>query len=286
MPTAQSLSPTALVNLATKIRIDALKMIVYSNSGHPGGSLGLADVFAVLYGAVLNHRPHQPTWDQRDRLLVSNGHVAPAWYAVLAEVGYFPKTLLSEFQAIDSLLQGHPRFSTQEDEWLPGIENTSGSLGQGISQACGLAFALKADQNPAHVFCLMGDGEQQEGQVWEAYQFGVAAKLDNLIGIIDRNHIQISGQTEDVIPLEPLKAKLIAFGWHVFEVDGHNHQTLIDTLAAAKTITGRPSVIITHTIPGKGVSFMEGKFQWHGDVPTKAQLQQALHELHDQLEAR
>ncbi len=284
MPTHQDSFLANSAVLATKIRIDALKMIAQSKSGHPGGSLGLADVFAVLYSCVLRHRPHQPNWPERDRLLVSNGHVAPAWYAVLAEIGYFPKTLLATFQEVDSLLQGHPRFSTNPKELLPGIENTSGSLGQGISQACGLAWALKADRNPAHVYCLMGDGEQQEGQVWESYQFGVAAKLNNLTGIIDRNNIQISGNTEQVIPLEPLKDKLIAFGWYVFEVDGHNHQALIDALQAARNIPDRPSVIIAHTIPGKGVSFMEGKFEWHGEPPNQTQVQQALHELHDQLE--
>ncbi len=274
-----------LRHLATKIRIDSLKMIAYTKSGHPAGSLSLADIFAVLYGSILNHRPHQPNWQQRDRLLISNGHIAPAWYSVLAEVGYFPKTLLAKFQHVDSLLQGHPRFSTNTSELLPGIENTSGSLGQGLSQACGVAWALKTDQNPARVYCIMGDGEQQEGQAWEAYQFGVGAKLDNLTAIIDRNGIQISGNTEQVLPLEPFKEKLIAFGWHVFEVDGHDHQAIKDTLLATHTIKNRPSAVIAHTIPGKGVSFMEGKFKWHGEPPTTEQVNTALNELHDQLEA-
>lgn len=284
--TAQSiLSSAQLQRLALRVRIDSLKMIAYTKSGHPAGSLSLADIFAVMYGAVLKHRPHQPQWSQRDRLLISNGQIAPAWYATLAEVGYFSKTLLADFQEIDSLLQGHPRFSTNAAELLPGIENTSGSLGQGLSQACGVAWTLKTDHNPGRVYCIMGDGEQQEGQVWEAYQYGVAAKLDNLTAIIDRNGIQISGTTEQVLPLEPLKEKLIAFGWHVFEVDGHNHAQLQQCFSDAAQIKGRPSIVIAHTIPGKGVSFMEGKFEWHGEPPTIEQVQLALHELHNQLEA-
>ncbi len=283
--TAQtSLSSAELVRLAIHVRIASLKMIAHTKSGHPAGSLSLADIFAVLYGSTLNHRPHQPNWSERDRLLISNGHIAPAWYAVLAHVGYFPKTLIANFQEVDSLLQGHPRFSTNHTELLPGIENTSGSLGQGLSQACGIAWALKSDRNPGRVYCIMGDGEQQEGQVWEAYQYGVAAKLDNLTAIIDRNGIQISGTTEQVLPLEPLKDKLIAFGWHVFEVDGHHHGQLQRCFHEATLIKDRPSVVIAHTVPGKGVSFMEGKFEWHGEPPTQEQVQLALYELHDQLE--
>lgn len=285
MSAQTSLSSVELLRLAIQIRIASLKMIAYTKSGHPAGSLSLADVFAVLYGSILKHSPHQPDWAERDRLLISNGHIAPAWYAVLAQVGYFPKTLLANFQEVDSLLQGHPRFSTNRAELLPGIENTSGSLGQGLSQACGLAWALKSDHNPARVYCIMGDGEQQEGQVWEAYQYGVAAKLDNLTAIIDRNGIQISGTTEQVLPLEPLKEKLIAFGWYVFETDGHNHTQLQQCLREAAQIKDRPSVVIAHTIPGKGVSFMEGKFEWHGEPPTQEQVRVALGELHDQLEA-
>lgn len=279
------LSSVELLRLAIRIRIASLKMIAYTKSGHPAGSLSLADIFTVLYGSVLRHNPHQPYWPKRDRLLISNGHIAPAWYAVLAELDYFPKTLLAEFQEVNSLLQGHPRFSTNPTELLPGIENTSGSLGQGLSQACGIAWALKADHNPSRVYCIMGDGEQQEGQVWEAYQYGVAAKLNNLTAIIDRNGIQISGTTEQVLPLEPLKDKLIAFGWYVFEVDGHDHAQLQKCLLEASKVPDRPSVIIAHTIPGKGVSFMEGKFEWHGEPPTQEQVRMALHELHDQLEA-
>jgi transketolase len=222
----------------------------------------MADVFAALYFNVLNHDPKNPSWDGRDRVVLSAGHICPVWYATLAEAGYFPKKEILTLRKLGTRLQGHPHLGT-----LPGVENTGGPLAQGISIAAGMAYALQMEHRHQKVYCIMGDGEQNEGQIWEAVMFAGKYKLHNLIGIIDRNNIQIDGYTEDVMPLESLRAKYEAFGWHVLEIDGHNMQMIIDACNEAKAIYEKPTVIIAHTIAGKGVEFMEERFEWHGVPP-------------------
>ena len=263
-----------LEKTAYDIRQDIIKMLLEAKSGHSAGSLGMADVFTALYFSVLNHNPHNPSWDDRDRLVLSNGHICPVHYATLAHAGYFPREELLTLRKFGSRLQGHPHFGT-----LPGIDYTSGPLGQGLSQAIGMALAARLDKKRRYVFCLMGDGELDEGQNWEAFMFAGKNELGNLIGIVDRNNIQIDGFTEDVMPLEPLKEKFESFGWHVQEVDGHNIEEIIDACGEAKVIFNKPSMIIAHTIPGKGVDFMEWQPGWHGKTPDPEQAKQALNEL-------
>ena len=248
---------------ANEIRQDIIKMLVKAGSGHSAGPLGMADVFTALYFSVLKHDPKNPFWEERDRLILSNGHICPVRYAAMAEAGYFPIKELDTLRKFGSRLQGHP-----ERERLPGGETTSGPLGSGLSQASGMAYVGKyIDKTAWRVYCVMSDGEQEAGQTWEAAMFAGKNKLDNLTAIIDRNNIQIDGFTEDIMPLEPLKAKYEAFNWHVLEVDGHNIEAIIDACDQAKAIHQKPTVLITHTIPGKGVSFMENDFKWHGTPP-------------------
>jgi len=264
----------ALEKKAVEIRTDLIKMLVEAGSGHSAGPLGMADVFTALYFAVLNHDPKNPAWEDRDRVTLSNGHICPVWYTTLAHAGYFPKEELMTLRKINSRFQGHPHVGT-----TPGVENTGGPLGQGLSQAIGMALAARMDGKRHWVYCLMSDGEHDEGQIWEAALFAGKNKLYNLTGIIDRNNIQIDGFTEDVMPLEPLKDKYESFGWHVLEVDGHNITQIIDACNQAKAIIEKPSVIIAHTIPGKGVDFMEYDFRWHGKPPNKEEAEKALKEL-------
>ncbi|MBI2642039.1 MAG: transketolase [Candidatus Wildermuthbacteria bacterium] len=248
---------------ANEIRQDIIKMLVKAGSGHSAGPLGMADVFTALYFSVLKHDPKNPFWEERDRLILSNGHICPVRYAAMAEAGYFPIKELDTLRKFGSRLQGHP-----ERERLPGIETTSGPLGSGLSQASGMAYVGKyIDKTTWRVYCAMSDGEQEAGQTWEAAMFAGKNKLDNLCAIIDRNNIQIDGFTEDIMPLEPLKEKYEAFNWHVLEVDGHNIEEIIDACNQAKAIHQKPTVLIMHTIPGKGVSFMENDFKWHGTPP-------------------
>ncbi|HYD35636.1 MAG TPA: transketolase [Vitreimonas sp.] len=263
-----------LVDKTFAIRKHIIEMLLEAKSGHSAGSLGMTDVFAALYFCVMKHDPTKPNWSERDRLLLSAGHICPALYATLAEVGYFPKSHLKTLRKLGSPLQGHPHLGS-----LPGIENTSGPLGQGLSQACGVALAFKMDNLKNNVFAILSDGEHQEGQTWEAYMLGAKYRLSNLTVLIDRNNIQIDGNTEDIMPLEPLRAKLEAFGWHVQEIDGHNLEAIIDACHQAQAVAHAPSAIICHTIPGKGVEFMEGDFKWHGAPPTAAQAKEALREL-------
>jgi len=274
MPANKKPSLKKLQTISNKIRQDIINMIFHAGSGHPGGGLGMADIFAVLYFHILNHNPQKPNWTDRDRLILSNGHICPVLYATLAHVGYFKKQELQTLRKFASRLQGHPHLLD-----LPGIEVSSGPLGQGISQAVGMALAGKMDKKKYEIYCIMGDGEQNEGQVWEAVMFAGKHKLHNLTAIIDRNNIQIDGYTEDVMPLEPLKEKYEAFNWHVIEIDGHNFQEIIDACHLAKAIFQKPAVIIAHTIPGHGVDFMEFDPQWHGKVPSKKQTQSALKDL-------
>lgn len=243
---------------AREIRGLILQLLEKSRSGHAGGPLGMADVFAVLYRDIVRHHPKDPRWSQRDRVLLSNGHICPVLYATLALHGYFPKSELDIVRKIGSRLQGHPAADLEY-----GLENASGPLGQGLSQAVGVALAANLRGAKHHVFAMLSDGEHQEGQTWEAYQAGAKFGLKNLTAVIDRNFIQISGVTERVMPLESLPEKLRSFGWLVYEVNGHDHAQLRETLLMAKS-DGEPSVVVAYTQPGKGVPEIENKFSWHG----------------------
>lgn len=259
---------------ANLIRQDIIKMLLEAGSGHSAGPLGMADVFTALYFNILNHDPKKPDWKERDRLILSNGHICPVRYAAMAHAGYFPVSELKTLRKLGSRLQGHPHRTS-----LPGIETTSGPLGSGLSQSAGLALAGKINNAIWRVICLMSDGEQEEGNTWEAAMFVGKYKLNNLTALIDRNNIQIDGFTEDVMPLENLRAKYEAFNWHVLEIDGHNIKEIIDAFDQAKAIFEKPTLIIAHTIPGKGVDFMENKWQWHGKPPNKEEAKLALQEL-------
>ena len=251
-------------------------MLEAAGSGHSAGPLGLADIFAALYFDVLNVRPDEPEWADRDIFLLSNGHTVPVQYAAMAEAGFFPKEELLTLRKFGSRLQGHP-----EREKLPGLENTSGPLGSGLSQAAGYAYSLQYIDEISHrfVYVMMGDGELDEGNIWEAAMFAGKNKLSQLVAFVDRNNIQIDGSTEDVMPLEDLNGKWESFGWHVIEIDGHNIESVIDATSQARAITNRPTVIIAHTIPGKGVDFMEYDYKWHGMPPNKEQAAVALEKL-------
>ncbi|PIN98406.1 MAG: transketolase [Candidatus Diapherotrites archaeon CG10_big_fil_rev_8_21_14_0_10_31_34] len=262
--------------MANTIRKDLIEMLLEAKSGHSAGPLGMADVFAVLYFNILNYNPKNPEWKERDRLILSNGHIVPVRYAAMAEAGFFPKEELKTLRKLGTRLQGHPH-----DLALPGLESTSGPLGQGTSIAAGVALAAKMDKKDFHVICLAGDGEINEGQAWEAFMFAAKNKLDNLIYVIDRNFIQIDGNTEGIMPLDPLNKKFEAFNFHVIELDGNNIKELIKGFEKAKTLTGKPICIIANTVPGKGVSFMENKFEWHGMPPNKEQAEKALKELNE-----
>lgn len=261
---------------ANDIRRDIITMLQAAGSGHSAGPLGLADIFAALYFNILNYKADDPAWADRDIFMLSNGHCVPVQYAAMAEAGYFDKSELATLRKFGSRLQGHP-----EREKLPGIENTSGPLGSGLSQAAGYAYSLQyMDRNPHRfVYTVMGDGELDEGNIWEAAMFAGKYKLSQLVAFIDRNNIQIDGTTEDVMPLEDLKGKWEAFGWHVIEIDGHNIESIIDATSQARAVSNRPTVIIAHTIPGKGVDFMEYNYKWHGISPNAEQAKEALEDL-------
>jgi transketolase len=260
---------------ANEIREDLIKMLEHAGSGHSAGPLDLADIFTALYFSILKHDPKNPDWDERDILVLSNGHCVPIRYVTMAHAGYFPKSELMTLRKFGSRLQGHP-----ERQRLPGLETTSGPLGSGLSQAAGMAKALQIDQNHTRwVYCVMSDGEQDEGNTWEAAMFAAKYKLHNLIAITDRNNIQIDGNTEDIMPLEKLRDKWEAFGWHVIEIDGHNIESVIDACSMARAIVEAPVMILAHTIPGKGVPFMEYDYHWHGSPPNSDQAKEALHKL-------
>lgn len=266
-------SVAELKQIARETRVQVVKMINTAGSGHPAGSLGLTDIFTALYFSVLNHDPENPNWEERDRLFVSCGHVAPALYATLAASGYFPKEDLNSLRKFGSSLQGHP-----ERERLPGIESTSGPLGSGLAQAAGCA-AAQFDNKKNRVIALTSDGEHQEGNHWEAVMFASKYKLFNLTSIVDRNMIQISGNTENVMPLDSLRQKYEAFGWNTLEIDGHNFEEILEAFEEAGQEKQKPTVIIAETIPGKGVSFMEGKWQWHGKALNREETEKAILEL-------
>ncbi len=265
---------------ANQIRKDIIEMLTRAGSGHSAGPLGMADVFTALYFQVLNHRPKQPDWPERDRVVLSNGHIVPVLYATMARSGYFPVGELMTLRKFGSRLQGHP-----ERLRLPGLETTSGPLGSGLSQACGMALASRLEGNKnRRIYCLMGDGELQEGNIWEAAMLAHKYNLTNLTAIVDRNNIQIDGPTETVMPLEDLAAKWEAFGWNVVSIDGHNFDEIIAAMDRAKVVTEKPTVILAYTIPGKGVDFMQYDYHWHGGAPGKGvpnpeQEKVALHEL-------
>ena len=262
-----------IADLVRIVRKHIVNMIYTAGSGHPGGSLSCVEILTVLYFSVLRHNPRSPSWESRDRFVLSKGHAAPALYAVLAESGYFPVKKLATLRKTGSMLQGHP------DKKIPGVEVSSGSLGQGLSIASGISLFGKIENLPFRTYVLLGDGECDEGQVWEAAMLASHYKLDNLIAIVDRNGLQIDGLTEKIMRLEPLARKWAAFGWHVIEIDGHNIREIQAAFESAGKTRGRPTVIIAHTFKGKGVSFMEWIGSFHGKALTKEELEKALREL-------
>ena len=264
---------------ATAIRKDILTMLQISGSGHTGGSLSLVEILLALYCYKVRHDPKNPDWPQRDKVLLSKGHGCPALYSVLADQGYFPREELWTLRKLGSRLQGHPQLG------LPGIEISSGSLGQGLSLANGMAFANRMDNKKAKIYCIMGDGETNEGQIWEAAMTANHYKLSNVCGIVDFNKMQIDGFCCDVKDMEPYAKKWQAFGWFAKEVDGHDLKMLMDALDEADKVKDKPQVIIAHTIKGKGVSFIENQVKWHGIAPKKEELEKALKELDVQLKA-
>lgn len=253
----------ALEKKAEEIRETIVNMLVAAGSGHTAGPLDMADIFTALYFHILKHDPKDPAWEERDRLILSNGHIVPVRYAAMAHAGYFPVEECLTLRKFGSRLQGHP-----ERLRMPGMETTSGPLGEGLSQGAGMAYALRMDGKKNRVYVAMGDGEQDEGNVWEAVMWVGKQKLSNLTAIIDRNNIQIDGMTEDIMPLESLRAKYEAFNWHVLEVDGNNIRAFIDAVGEAKAIYEKPTVIIAHTIAGKGVPDIEFDYHWHGKAPS------------------
>ena len=259
---------------ANEIRQSVIESLVAAGSGHTAGPLGMADIFTALYFHVLNHDPKNPMWEEGDRLILSNGHITPVRYATMAHAGYFPLEDLKTLRHFGSPLQGHP-----ERERLPAVETTSGPLGSGLGQASGYAYGAKIDGRKFRVYCIMSDGEQDAGNTWEAAMFAANNKLNNLTAIMDRNNIQINGMTENVMPLEPIRAKYEAFGWHVIEVDGHNMEEFVDAVEQAKAIYEKPTIIIAHTIPGKGVKEIEFDYNWHGKPPKPEEAEKFLAEL-------
>lgn len=265
---------------AYDIRRSIIEMLVAAKSGHTAGPLGMADVFAALYFDVLKHDPKNPDWEDRDRLFLSNGHICPVLYAAMAHAGYFSTEELLTLRAFGSRLQGHPERSA-----LPGVESTSGPLGSGLSEAAGYAYAARMDGKQFRVYCAMSDGEQQEGNTWEGVMFAGAKKLGNLTAIMDRNNIQIDGDTEDVMPLEPLKEKYEAFNWHVIEINGHDIAAIIRACDAAKEVTDKPTLILADTTPGKGVPEIENDYRWHGMPPSAEEGRRFLEALKIEYEA-
>lgn len=267
----------ALELKANKLRQHVIDMVAEAGSGHQGGALGMADIFTVLYFHELNHKPKQPDWPLRDRLILSNGHICPIRYAAMAEAGYFPIKELQTLRKFGSRLQGHP-----ERKRLPGSETTSGPLGSGLAQAAGLAYAFKMDAKKQHVFCITSDGEHEAGLHWEALLFAGKNRLDNLINIVDRNNIQIDGDTEDIMPLEPLTDKYRAFNWHVVECNGNDIRDVVRALDEARVVRQKPVCVLAHTVPGKGVSYMENNYLWHSQPFKPGQAEQALIELKEE----
>jgi transketolase len=264
----------ALAVLAKRMRRTAIEMITEAKSGHPGGSLSAAEIVVTLFFDVLRHDPANPGWTDRDRFILSKGHCCPILYAVMAECGYCPKESLNTLRKLGSIYQGHP-----DVRFLPALEASTGSLGQGLSLAIGMALAARMDGSPARTYTVLGDGEIQEGQIWEAAMFGGFHKVDNLVAIVDYNQIQLDGFVKDILDLEPLSDKWRSFGWHVLDVDGHSIPALQRAFAEAAATKGRPTCILAHTIKGKGVSFMENNPKFHGAAPSREEFEKAMLEL-------
>lgn len=265
---------TFLEEKARTLRWNVIRMIGEAGSGHPGGSLSAADIVAALYFHHMRHRPEDPKWPDRDRFVLSKGHACPLLYAALAECGYFPVDILWTLRKLGGILQGHPDMRK-----VPGVEISTGALGHGFAAATGMALAGKMDTRDYHVYVLIGDGESQEGEVWETAMFASHYKLDNLVAILDYNGLQIDGPVSEVMEIQPIADKWSAFGWRVLEVNGHSVLDIVDTLVKADKTKGKPCIIIAHTLKGKGVSFMEGKVEWHGKAPSKELMEKALKEL-------
>lgn len=263
-----------LEDMAIRLRRDIIAMVSGAGSGHIAGPLGMADIFTALYFHILNHNPKKPNWSERDRVILSNGHICPVLYAALAHAGYFPVEELKTLRKTGTRLQGHPHRGA-----LPGVETTSGPLGSGLSQACGMALAARMDAKKYRIYCLMSDAEHQEGNLWEAAMFAAKYRLNNITAIVDRNNIQIDGFTENIMPLEPFRQKYESFGWHVLEVNGHSFEEVIAAANEARAIYERPTVILAHTIPGRGVHFMEHDYLWHSKPFKPGEREAALKEL-------
>lgn len=263
-----------LIKKAQQIRREIVTMVHRANSGHVGGSLGATELLVALYYHIMRHQPNDPQWEGRDRFILSKGHCTPVLYAVLADCGYFPREDLNTFRRPGSHLQGHPA-----QHKTPGVDASTGTLGLGISTGVGMALAAKLKKQSHYYYILCGDGEIQEGQVWEAAMFANKYKLDNVIGFVDRNYLQTDGNSEKIMPLEPLRAKWESFGWRVYELDGNDLVQIIDTIEKAKTEKGKPIMIIARTIKGKGISFMENEASWHGTPPGKEDFERAIREL-------
>lgn len=271
----QEISSLELMLKANDVRKDIIRMLEHVGTGHAGGAMGMADIFTALYFKILRHDPKKPDWDERDLLILSNGHIVPVQYVCMAHSGYFPLKELMTLRQYGSRLQGHP-----ERTKLPGLETTSGPLGCGLSQGAGMALGFRMNNDDKkRVYVLMGDGELDEGNVWEAAMLVGKYRLTNLIGIVDRNNIQIDGTTDDVMPLSDLKGKFEMFGWQVLEIDGNDMQQVVSSLETARTATGKPTMIIAHTVPGKGADFMENDYTWHGAQPNAEQAKEALKQL-------
>lgn len=275
MNTSQTfMSIEELKTMATTIRCDIIDMITTANAGHPGGSLSAADIVTALYFRIMRIDPSNPNWQDRDRFILSKGHACPVWYAALAERGYYDKAHLGTLRQLDSILQGHPDMNK-----TPGIDMTAGSLGHGLSAGLGMALSGKMRKKDYHVWIIIGDGESQEGSIWEAAMSGAKWKLDNLTAILDHNNLQNDDCVDTEMPIEPVTDKWRAFGWHVVEIDGHDMETIVEALDKAKSFRGMPTIIIAHTIKGKGVSFMENVVDWHGKAPCKEEAIQAIEEI-------
>ncbi len=259
---------------ANEVRQTIIEMLLEAGSGHTAGPLGMADIFTAFYFHILNHKPDDPAWEDRDRLILSNGHIVPVRYAAMAHAGYFTLEEAKTLRKFGSRIQGHP-----ELEKIPALETTSGPLGSGLGQAAGIAYGARIDQKKFRVYCLLSDAEHQAGNLWESAMFAGANKLSNITGVIDRNNIQINGMTEDVMPLEPLREKYEAFGWHVIDVDGHNIEAFADAVEESKAIYEKPTMIIAHTIPGKGIDDIEFDYTWHGKPPKEGEAKEFLKEL-------
>ncbi len=270
----EKLSVNELAKVACKVRMGIIEGTFNAKSGHPGGSLSIAEIVSYLYFNEMNVDPANPVKDDRDRFVLSKGHAAPALYSVMAQRGYFPVEELKTLRKIDSRLQGHPSM-----HYLPGVDISSGSLGQGISAACGMALGAKLKNADFRVYTVLGDGEIEEGQVWEAAMYAAAKKLDNLVAFVDNNNLQIDGTVEEVNSPYPIPEKFSAFGWNVIEIDGHNFDEIADALAKARECKGKPTAIIATTVKGKGISFMENQVNWHGSAPNAEQYEIAMNEL-------